>query len=73
MAWEMSTWTRSETDVEHTQPQFNAFGFCVECGLERMDAERWEDRERRQVISVLDRHVRCNHVLIYRTLKREWR
>ena len=54
-------------------PQFNAFGFCVECGLERMDAERWEDRARRKVISVIDRHARCGHVLFYRTLKREWR
>lgn len=60
-------------DSEAPAPRFNAFGFCVECGLEQLDAERWEDRAQRKVIHVLDRHVRCNHVLIYRTLKREWR
>ena len=69
----MTSTDETETAQETPRPVYTALGFCLDCGLEEADAARWEDRVARGIIAVLDRHGRCNHVLIYRTIKREWR
>lgn len=54
------------------QQQFNEHGFCRDCGLDRADVSRWEDREARKVIAIVARHGICKHLILYRSLKRDW-